>query len=98
MRGVDESFYAELIRDLSRPGAQAVLDLEGQPLRLGVEASRTSSPTSARPSTSSARSSEDEEDFFDGAFDTMAELGARNVHITPSSSRAATPSSVRTGR
>ena len=37
-RGVDDSFYAEAIRDLNRRSVPAVLDSEGPPLRLGVEA------------------------------------------------------------
>src|SRR5919202_936100 len=37
-RAVEEDFYAEAIRDLNRRGVQTVLDSEGQPLRLGVEA------------------------------------------------------------
>ena len=37
-RGVEESFYAEAVRDLNRRGVQVVLDTEGQPLRLGTEA------------------------------------------------------------
>src|SRR5207244_2725849 len=34
-RGVDDSFYAEGIRDLNRRHVRAALDSEGQPLRLG---------------------------------------------------------------
>jgi len=37
-RGVEDSFYAEAIRDLNRRNVPAVLDSEGPPLRLGVEA------------------------------------------------------------
>jgi 1-phosphofructokinase family hexose kinase len=37
-RGVDDAFYAEAIRDLNRRNVPAVLDSEGPPLRLGVEA------------------------------------------------------------
>src|SRR5439155_7595273 len=37
-RDVEESFYAEAIRDLNRRNVRAVLDSEGEPLRLGVEA------------------------------------------------------------
>ena len=37
-RGVDASFYAELVRDLNRRQILTVLDTEGEPLRLGVEA------------------------------------------------------------
>src|SRR3982750_2777987 len=37
-RGVDDSFYADAIRELNRRQVRAVLDSEGLPLRLGVEA------------------------------------------------------------
>src|SRR5207244_4203963 len=37
-RGVDESFYADAIRELNRRNVRAVRDSEGQPLRRGVEA------------------------------------------------------------
>src|SRR5438034_3756688 len=36
-RGVEDSFYAEAIRDLHRRNVRTVLDSEGQPLRLGAE-------------------------------------------------------------
>ena len=35
-RGVDESFYAEMVRDLGRRGVSTVLDTEGEPLRLAM--------------------------------------------------------------
>ena len=95
-RGVDESFYAESIRDLNRRGVPVVLDSEGQPLRLGVEAEPyLVSPNQREAEHVVGQELEDEEDFL-MALDTMAELGARNVHITLES--AATPSSARTGR
>ena len=34
-RGVEESFYAEAVRDLNRRGVHVILDSEGEPLRLG---------------------------------------------------------------
>ena len=37
-RGVDEAFYAEAARELTRRGVRVVLDTEGEPLRLGLEA------------------------------------------------------------
>ena len=37
-RGVEPGFYGEAIRDLNRRGVRSVLDTEGLPLRLGVEA------------------------------------------------------------
>jgi 1-phosphofructokinase/tagatose 6-phosphate kinase len=37
-RGVEEGFYAEAIRELERRGIRAVLDAEGEPLRLATRA------------------------------------------------------------
>ena len=37
-RDVADDFYAEAIRDLNRRGVHCVLDCEGEPLRIGVEA------------------------------------------------------------
>jgi len=47
-RDVDDDFYAEAIRDLNRRGIRCVLDCEGEPLRLGVEAEPTSSRRTSR--------------------------------------------------
>jgi 1-phosphofructokinase/tagatose 6-phosphate kinase len=81
-RGVDESFYAEAVRDLNRRDVQVVLDSEGQPLRLGVEAEPfLVSPNQLEAEHVVGQELEDEEDFL-MALDTMAELGARNVQIT----------------
>ena len=81
-RGVDDGFYAEAIRDLSRRGVQVVLDTEGQPLRLGTEAEPyLISPNQREAEHVVGQELEDEEDFV-MALDTLAELGARNVHIT----------------
>jgi 1-phosphofructokinase family hexose kinase len=81
-RGVDESFYAEAVRDLNRRDVQVVLDSEGQPLRLGVEAEPyLVSPNQLEAEHVVGQELEDEEDFL-MALDAMAELGARNVQIT----------------
>jgi 1-phosphofructokinase/tagatose 6-phosphate kinase len=81
-RGVDESFYAEAVRDLNRRDVQVVLDSEGQPLRYGVEAEPfLVSPNQLEAEHVVGQELEDEEDFL-MALDTMAELGARNVQIT----------------
>src|SRR5438105_6513579 len=81
-RGVDEAFYAEAIRDLNRRHVQTVLDVEGEPLRLGLDAE----PYLVAPNQPEAESIVgqefgDEEDFA-LALDHLAELGARNVIIT----------------
>ena len=81
-RGVDEGFYAEAIRDLNRRGVQVVLDSEGEPLRLGVEAEPfLVSPNQREAERLVGQELEDEEDFL-MALDAIAELGARNVLIT----------------
>jgi 1-phosphofructokinase family hexose kinase len=81
-RGVDESFYAEATRELSRRGVQVVLDSEGQPLRFGTEAEPwLVSPNQREAEHVVGQELEDEEDFL-MALDALAELGARNVHIT----------------
>ena len=81
-RGVEESFYAEAVRDLNRRGVQVVLDSEGQPLRLGIEAEPLLvSPNQREAEHVVGQELDDEEDFL-MALDTIAELGARNVLIT----------------
>ena len=81
-RGVDEAFYGEAVRDLNRRDVQVVLDSEGQPLRLGVEAEPfLVSPNQLEAEHVVGQELEDEEDFL-MALDTIAELGARNVQIT----------------
>ena len=81
-RGVEESFYAEATRELARRGVQVVLDSEGQPLRFGTEAEPwLVSPNQREAEHVVGQELEDEEDFL-MALDAIAELGARNVHIT----------------
>ena len=81
-RAVAADFYAEAIRDLTRRGVQCVLDADGQPLRLGVEAE----PSLVAPNQHEAESLvgqefSDEEDFL-MALDAIADLGAKSVLIT----------------
>ena len=81
-RGVQDSFYAEAIRELHRRNVRAVLDSEGQPLRLGVEAE----PFLVTPNQREAegivgQEFRDDEDFM-MALDRIADMGARNVLIT----------------
>ena len=81
-RGVDNSFYADAIRDLSRRGVQTVLDCEGEPLRLGVEAEPTIvSPNQREAEALVGQEFSDDEDFLT-ALDLIGEMGARNVLIT----------------
>jgi 1-phosphofructokinase/tagatose 6-phosphate kinase len=81
-RGVDTGLYADMIRELNRRGVTTVLDTEGEPLRLGVEAE----PTLVAPNQIEAESVvgqefSDEEDFV-LALETLSEMGARNVLVT----------------
>jgi 1-phosphofructokinase/tagatose 6-phosphate kinase len=81
-RGVDDGFYGDAIRDLSRRGVQTVLDSEGMPLRLGAEAEPLLvSPNQREAEGLVGQELYDEEDFL-MALDTIAELGPRNVLIT----------------
>ena len=81
-RDVENDFYAEAIRDLTRRGIKCVLDCEGEPLRLGVEAEPfLVSPNQQEAESLVGQEFTDEEDFV-MALDTIADLGARNVLIT----------------
>ena len=80
-RGVDPGFYGEAVRELTKRRVRAVLDTEGEPLRLGVEAE----PWLVAPNQREAeglvgQEFHDEEDFL-MALDAIGELGARNVTI-----------------
>ena len=81
-REVDEAFYAEAIRELSRRGIRSVLDAEGHPLRLGTEAE----PFLVTPNEREAEGLVDQEfhdpEDFVQALDHIADLGAKNVLIT----------------
>ena len=85
-RDVEDDFYAEAIRDLNRRGVQCVLDCEGEPLRLGVEAEPfLVSPNQREAESLVGQEFSDDEDFL-MALDTIADLGARNVLITQETS------------
>jgi 1-phosphofructokinase family hexose kinase len=80
-RGLDPGVYGAFVRDLARRQLLAVLDTEGEPLRLGVEAE----PYLVSPNQQEAESlvghEFDEEDLA-AALDEIADLGARNVIVT----------------
>ncbi len=81
-RSVAGDFYAEAIRDLSRRQLHTVLDSDGEPLRLGVEAEPfLVSPNQAEAEALVGQEFHDEEDFRIG-LEAIAEMGARNVLIT----------------
>jgi 1-phosphofructokinase family hexose kinase len=81
-RKVRTSFYADAIRDLSRRDVRVVLDTEGEPLQLGVEAGPfLVSPNQREAEQLVGQELEDDADFL-MALDAIAEMGARNVLIT----------------
>lgn len=84
-RNVAQGFYAEAAREVAKRGAQVVLDSEGEPLRLGIEAEiDLVSPNQQEAELLVGQELETDEDFL-MALDTIADLGARNVHITTTS-------------
>jgi 1-phosphofructokinase/tagatose 6-phosphate kinase len=81
-RSVEDSFYAEAIRELNRAGVQTVLDSAGEPLRLGADAEPgLVSPNQHEAEGLVGQELNDEADFL-MALDTIAEQGARSVLIT----------------
>jgi 1-phosphofructokinase family hexose kinase len=81
-RGVEADFFAEVVRDAGRRHQLAVVDTDGEPLRVGTAAE----PYLVAPNVREAEELVghefvDEEDLA-GALDEIAELGARNVLIT----------------
>jgi 1-phosphofructokinase family hexose kinase len=84
-RGVDDSYYAQAVRELNRRHVRAVLDSEGPPLRLGVEAEPfLVSPNQREAEGLVGQELGDEEDYT-MALERIAEMGARNVLITSES-------------
>jgi 1-phosphofructokinase family hexose kinase len=80
-RNVDDGFYGDAIRELNRRGVRCVLDCEGEPLRIGVEAEPFLVSPNQREAESLVGQEFSEEDDFLMALDTIADLGARNVLI-----------------
>jgi 1-phosphofructokinase/tagatose 6-phosphate kinase len=84
-RGVADDFYAEAVRELTRRQVSVVLDCEGEPLRLGVEAEPfLVSPNQVEAEALVGQEFHDDDDFV-LALDRIAEMGARNVLITTES-------------
>jgi 1-phosphofructokinase family hexose kinase len=81
-RHVDADFYGDLIRELNKRQVPTVLDAEGEPLRLGLEAE----PFLVSPNQREAEALVGQEFYehqdFSFALEHIAELGARNVLIT----------------
>jgi 1-phosphofructokinase family hexose kinase len=84
-RAVDESFYAEAIRDLSRRNVRAVLDSEGSPLRLGVEAEPFLVTPNQREAEGLVGQELNDDEEYMMAVERIPEMGARNVLITEES-------------
>lgn len=81
-RGVDEGFYAEAVRELTRLGVRVALDADGEPLQRGIEAEPwLVSPNQREAEQLVGQEFEDDGDFM-MALNTIAEMGARNVLIT----------------
>jgi 1-phosphofructokinase family hexose kinase len=81
-RGVADNFYGEAIRDLSRRNVLTVLDAEGEPLRVGVEAEPfLVSPNQREAEGLVGQEFRDDEDSM-MALERIADMGARNVLIT----------------
>ena len=81
-RGVGDSFYAEAVRELNRRRVLAVLDSEGEPLRLGVEAEPyLVSPNQREAEGLVGQEFRDDEDYM-MAVERIADMGAKNVLIT----------------
>ena len=81
-RNVEDGFYGEAIRELNRRGVRCVLDCEGEPLRIGVEAEPFLVSPNQREAESLVGQEFSEDEDFLMALDTIADLGARNVLIT----------------
>lgn len=81
-RGVDPGFYGELVRELGRAQLLAVVDTEGEALRLAVEAEPyLVSPNQQEAEALVGHEFVDDEDLA-AALDEIADLGPRNVLIT----------------
>ena len=67
---------------MTRLGARVVLDAEGEPLRRGIEAEPWLVSPNQHEAEQLVGQELDGEDDFVMALDQIAEMGARNVHIT----------------
>ncbi|HEU0305050.1 MAG TPA: 1-phosphofructokinase family hexose kinase [Gaiellaceae bacterium] len=81
-RGVSDEFYAEAIRALGRRGVFTVLDAEGEPLRVGLDAEPfLVSPNRVEAEAVVGQEFSEDGDFLD-ALERLEDLGARNALIT----------------
>lgn len=81
-RKVPTSFYADAIRDLERRDIRVVVDCEGEPMQLAIQASPfLVSPNQREAEQIVGQELEDDDDFV-MALDAIADMGARNVLVT----------------
>ena len=81
-RKVPTTFYADVVRDLTRRDVRVVVDSEGDPMRLAAEAGPfLVSPNQREAEQLVGQELEDDDDFL-MALDAIAEMGPRNVLIT----------------
>ncbi len=81
-RKVPTSFYADAVRDLARRDVRVVLDSEGEPLELGVQAGPFLVSPNQREAEQLVGQELEDDDDFRMALDAIAEMGPRNVLIT----------------
>src|SRR4029079_2396975 len=72
----------DAVREMTRLGARVVLDAEGEPLRRGIEAEPWLVSPNQHEAEQLVGQKIDGDDDFVMALDQIAEMGARNVHIT----------------
>jgi 1-phosphofructokinase family hexose kinase len=81
-RGLDNHFYAELVRDLSALDVRTVVDAEGEPMELALRAGPDLvSPNAAEAEALVGHEFRDEQDHISGLYG-LCELGAREAIIT----------------
>jgi 1-phosphofructokinase/tagatose 6-phosphate kinase len=81
-RKVDNSFYADVIRDMNRRKIRTVIDAEGEPLRLALAAEPTLvSPNQREAEALVGNEFQTDEDFQHG-LTAIASMGADNVLVT----------------
>jgi 1-phosphofructokinase family hexose kinase len=81
-RKVDNSFYADVIRDMNRRKVRTVIDAEGEPLRLSLAAEPTLvSPNQREAEALVGNEFQTDEDFQHG-LSAIASMGAANVLVT----------------
>jgi 1-phosphofructokinase family hexose kinase len=81
-RDVESGFYAEMVREAARRHQFAVVDTDGEPLRLAVAAEPYLITPNLREAEALAGHEFVDDEDLTTALDELADLGARNVIIT----------------